>query len=65
MRAAFPRTTVFTAAYKDRITQHATAGEVWPPVVRSGWARRLGARTASRVTWTAKARRLAAHGSGR
>ena len=59
-----------TAAYgrgrsSDRITEHATAEEAVAAVVRSGWARRLGARRTSRITWTAKASRLAARGGAR
>lgn len=48
-----------TAQMRDRITEHATAEEAVAAVVRSGWARRLGARKASRITWTARARRMA------
>ena len=56
-----------TAAYgrgrsSDRITERPTAEEAVVAVVRSGWARRLGAPRASRGTWTPKARKLAARG---
>jgi len=44
----------------DRITEHATAEDAVRAVIRSGWARRLGARAASRVYWSDRARRLAA-----
>jgi len=59
-----------TAAYgrgrsSDRITEHPTAEEAVAAVVRSGWAKHLGARKASRVSWTPKARRMAARGSAR
>jgi len=49
----------YTAAYRDRITEHPTAEEAMRAVIRSGWARRLGARAASRVHWIDRARRLA------
>ena len=55
----------YTAAYKDRITEHQTAEEAIAAVIASAWARRLGARKASRVHWSAKATRLAAKGGGR
>jgi len=41
-------------------TAHATAGEALRAVLRSSWARRLGARKRSSVHWSAKARALAA-----
>jgi hypothetical protein len=54
------RATWFTAAFKDRFSVHATAEDAVTAVIRSGWARHLGARKTSPVTWTAKARHLAA-----
>lgn len=45
---------------RDRCTEHATAEDAVRAVVRSAWGRRLGARAASRVAWSAKARRAAA-----
>jgi hypothetical protein len=48
-----------SAAYKDRCTEHATADEAVRAVVRSGWARHLGARAGSAVYWSDKAWRLA------
>lgn len=48
-----------------RETQHATAEEALGAVLRSGFARALGARAASRVTWTGRARRAAARGGAR
>ena len=41
-------------------TAHATAEDAVRAVVRSAWARRLGARAASRVFWSDRARRAAA-----
>ena len=55
----------YTAAYKDRITEHETAEEAIAAVLASGWARKLGARKASRIFWSAKATRLAAKGGAR
>ena len=49
-----------SGAMRDRISEHATAEEAVRAVVRSAWARRLGARTSSAVGWSAKASRLAA-----
>lgn len=51
-----------TAAYglssrSDRISEHPTAEQAVRAVIRSGWARKLGARAASRVFWTARASR--------
>lgn len=40
-------------------TTHATAEEALRAVLRSAWARRLGARKVSHVHWSAKARALA------
>lgn len=54
-----------TAAYglgrrsSDRSTGHPGAEAAVRAVIRSGWARHLGARAASRVHWTERARRLA------
>jgi hypothetical protein len=44
---------------RDRVTEHATAEDAVRAVVRSAWARRLGARAASRVFWSDRARRAA------
>jgi hypothetical protein len=49
----------YTAQFRDRFTEHATAEQAVATVIRSGWARKLGACKASRVNWTTKARRLA------
>jgi hypothetical protein len=49
----------YTAAHRDRCTVHPTAAAAVATVAASGWARHLGARKASRVTWTARARRAA------
>ena len=49
----------YTAAYKDKFTIHATAEDAIRAVIASGWARRLGARKSSTVTWTPRARRMA------
>lgn len=46
-------------------TVHATAAEAVAAVVRSGWARRLGARAASPVHWSDRATRAAAGQPGR
>jgi hypothetical protein len=46
-------------------TEHATAEEALKRVLRSGFARRLGARAASPVYWSDKARRAASHGGAR
>ncbi len=40
-------------------SDHPTADEALTALLRSAWARRLGARAASRVFWSAKATRLA------
>ena len=55
----------YTAAFKDRCTAHPTAEEAVAKVLASGWARKLGARKASRVYWSDKARRRAAKGQPR
>jgi len=41
-----------------RQTEHATALKALGAVIRSGFARKLGARVASRVTWSDRARRV-------
>jgi hypothetical protein len=43
----------------DRASEHLTAQEAVRAVLRSGWARRLGARAASPVHWTGPAQRAA------
>lgn len=48
-----------SGSMRDRATEHATAEDAVRAVVRSAWARRLGARAASRVTWSPKAQRAA------
>jgi hypothetical protein len=48
----------YTARFRDRITEHATAEQAVAAVIASGWARKLGARKSSRVTWTARARKV-------
>lgn len=53
------RATWYTAAFRDRFTEHATAEEAFAAVLASGFARRLGARKASRVYWSEKAKRRA------
>jgi hypothetical protein len=45
----------YTAAYKSRVTEHQTAEQAIAAVVASGWARKLGARAASPVSWSARA----------
>jgi hypothetical protein len=42
-----------------RQTEHASAEEALRAVLRSGFARKLGARAASRVSWTDRACRIA------
>jgi len=46
-------------------TEHATAEEALKRVLRSGFARRLGARAVSPVYWSEKARRAASRGGAR
>jgi hypothetical protein len=53
------RAVCYTAAFRDRCTEHETAEDAVRAVIRSGWARKLGARAASAVSWSAKARRRA------
>lgn len=48
-----------TANYRDKVTHHETAEDAVRAVISSGWARHLGARRASRVTWTRAAKKLA------
>jgi hypothetical protein len=48
-----------------RVTEHASADDAVRAVLRSGWARRLGARAASYVDWSARARRVTARKAGR
>jgi hypothetical protein len=50
---------------RPRETEHATAEEALRAVLRSGFARHLGARAASRVHWSGKARRAAARSGAR
>jgi hypothetical protein len=45
---------------RDRYTEHGSVDEAVRAVLRSGFARQLGARADSRVSWTDKARRRAA-----
>ncbi|HUY46480.1 MAG TPA: hypothetical protein VMV92_12220 [Streptosporangiaceae bacterium] len=49
----------YTAGSRDRLTEHASAEEAVKAVIRSGFARRLGARAGSRVHWSDCARRAA------
>lgn len=62
---------VWVAAHQARVTsqaretEHATAEEALQAVLRSGFARRLGARAASPVYWTARAARAAARTGGK
>lgn len=49
----------YTAAYRDRCTEHATAQDAVRAVIQSGWARHLGAQPDSRVAWSARATRRA------
>lgn len=49
----------YTAQFRGRVTGHATAQDAVAAVVRSGWARKLGARAASPVDWSARAARRA------
>jgi hypothetical protein len=44
---------------RDRVREHATAKDAVCAVIRSAWARRPGARAASRVRWSDRARRVA------
>jgi hypothetical protein len=49
---------------KARETGHPTAGDALRAVLASGFARRLGARAASPVHWTARARQAVARTGG-
>lgn len=51
--------TTRTGQLRDRVTEHATAEDAVRAVIRSAWARRLGARAASTVSWSPRARRVA------
>jgi hypothetical protein len=46
-------------------SEHATAEEALRAVLRSGFGHQLGARAASRVYWSEKARRAASRGGAR
>jgi hypothetical protein len=46
-------------------TTHESADDALRAIVRSAWARRLGARAASRVYWSDRARRAARRGGAR
>jgi hypothetical protein len=65
-RALWREGAAWHARYQARVlgpvreTGHATAGEALRAVLRSGFARRLGARAASPVYWSDRARRAAA-----
>jgi hypothetical protein len=48
-----------SGSLRDRVTEHATAEDAVRAVIRSAWARRLGARAASPVHWSDRARRAA------
>jgi hypothetical protein len=48
-----------TADYCGRRTEHTTAQDAVTAMIRSGFARRLGARAASRVHWSDRARQAA------
>jgi hypothetical protein len=50
---------------RNRVTEHTSAEEAVRAVIRSVRARRLGARAASPVSWSARTTRLAGRGSGR
>jgi hypothetical protein len=62
---------VWRAGHQARVpgpvteTGHASAEEALAAVLRSGFARRLGARAGSRVYWSDKARRAASRGGAR
>ncbi len=49
----------YTASSRDRLTEHPSAEEAVKAVIRSGFARRLGARAASHVHWSDRARHAA------
>lgn len=46
------------------VSDHQAAAEALSALLRSAYARRLGARAGSRVFWSAKARKLAARAGG-
>jgi hypothetical protein len=48
-----------SGSLRDRFTEHATAEDAVRAVIRSAWARHLGARAASAVRWSDRARRAA------
>jgi hypothetical protein len=48
-----------SGALRDRVSEHVTAEEAVRAVVRSPWARGLGARASSPISWSPKARSLA------
>ncbi len=50
---------------RRRETEHASAGEALRAVLRSGFARTLGARAASAVHWSDKARRVVSRAGAR
>jgi hypothetical protein len=62
---------VWRAGHQARVlgpvaeTEHASPEEALARVLRSGFARRLGARAASSVYWSDKARRAASRGGAR
>ena len=63
--------TMWRAGHQARVlgkvteTEHASADEALRAVLRSGFARHLGARATSRVHWSDKARQAAARGGAR
>jgi hypothetical protein len=63
-RACFYLAPTRAGTLRDRISVHATAEDAVKAVIRSGWARRLGARASSRVYWSAKADKLAGRTGG-
>jgi hypothetical protein len=50
---------------QPRQASHPSADEAVRAVARSGWARRLGARAASDLYWSDKARRVVSRGGAR
>lgn len=53
-----------TRADRHKMTAHSNAESAVSAVVTSGWARRLGARTASRVDWSEQAKRMVSRHQG-
>ena len=53
-----------TRAGRHNMTKHSNAESAVSVVVHSGWARRLGARAASRVDWSEQARRMVSRHQG-